>query len=117
MKYPGAARVTRRQDIEHIRKAGRTLRTSALVVRWSPSRFSKMRVGVVVPRFGESAVDRNRLKRRLREHVRSRLLPLGITLDIVLWAQPSAYRLTFDALGAALQRVIDRMDLVSTTRE
>lgn len=33
------------------------------------------RVGFVVPKYGHSSVDRNRLKRRLRELVRTRLLP------------------------------------------
>ena len=33
------------------------------------------RVGIVVPRHQHSAVDRNRLKRRLRELVRLELLP------------------------------------------
>jgi ribonuclease P protein component len=69
-----------------------------------------MRVGVVVPRFGHSAVDRNRLKRRLRELTRTMLLPRGDVLDIVLWAQGKAYELSFAELGASLQRVIDRMD-------
>jgi ribonuclease P protein component len=69
-----------------------------------------MRVGVVVPRFGHSAVDRNRLKRRLRELVRTLLLPRRDALDIVLWAQGPAYHLSFAELGASLQRVIDRMD-------
>jgi RNase P protein component len=33
------------------------------------------RVGFVVPKYGHTSVDRNRLKRRLRELVRTRLLP------------------------------------------
>ncbi len=73
-----------------------------------------MRVGVVVPRFGHSAVDRNRLKRRLRELVRAMLLPRRDPLDIVLWTQAAAYGLSFAELGASLQRLIDRMDKRST---
>lgn len=69
-----------------------------------------MRVGVVVPRFGHSAVERNRLKRRLREHVRSQLLPRQLAMDVVIWAQAPAYRLSFADLGAALTRVMGRMD-------
>jgi len=65
---------------------------------------------VVVPRFGHTAVDRNRLKRRLRELVRTEMLPRIDGLDVVLWAQAAAYRLSYTDLGAALQRVLSRME-------
>lgn len=69
-----------------------------------------VRVGVVVPRFGHTAVDRNRLKRRLRELVRTRLLSRFLAIDVVLWAQPPAYELSFGELSAALQGMVDRME-------
>jgi ribonuclease P protein component len=55
-------------------------------------------VGIVVPRYSGSAVDRNRLKRRLRELVRTRLLPLALSVDVVVRARPNAYTASFGAL-------------------
>jgi ribonuclease P protein component len=46
---------------------------------------------VIAPRFGRSAVDRNRLRRRLREQARRRLLPQVPPLDILIRARPPAY--------------------------
>jgi ribonuclease P protein component len=59
---------------------------------------------VVVPRYSGSAVARNRLKRRLRELVRTRLLPSAPSVDVVIRARPDAYAASFDALTADIAR-------------
>jgi ribonuclease P protein component len=61
------------------------------------------RIGVVVPRHQRSAVDRNRLKRRLRELVRLELLPAlrgGAPVDVAIRARREAYGASLDALRA-----------------
>jgi ribonuclease P protein component len=70
-----------------------------------------MRVGIVVPRYGRTAVDRNRLKRRLRELVRGHLLPLDGAFDVVIWARHGAYELSFKALKATLTRLAARIPM------
>jgi ribonuclease P protein component len=62
-------------------------------------------VGVVVPRFKHTAVDRNRLKRRLRELARTRLLPGLPPLDVVIRPRPEAYGAAFAALERQVERV------------
>jgi len=56
----------------------------------------------VVPRHRHTAVDRNRLKRRLREIVRLDVLPWldqgDGPADVLLRARPEAYRATYDEL-------------------
>jgi ribonuclease P protein component len=68
-----------------------------------------MRVGLVVPRFKQSAVARNRLKRRLRELTRIRLLPADLSADVVLRIRPDAYGATFDALTADITRALAQL--------
>jgi ribonuclease P protein component len=58
-----------------------------------------------VPRYKHSAVDRNRLKRRLRELVRTRLLPTLPPIDLVVRAFPSAYTAEFEKLAEQIARV------------
>ncbi len=65
-----------------------------------------MRVGLVVPRFKHSAVARNRLKRRLRELARLRLLPSDIAADVVLRIRPDAYAATFESLEGDVARAL-----------
>ena len=60
----------------------------------------------MVPRHKHSAVDRNRLKRRLRELARTRLLPAldGLAGDLVIRVRPEAYGDSFEALARQLAR-------------
>jgi len=58
-----------------VRRVGTRIRVEYLDVRAVISALPHARVGFVVPKYGHSSVERNRLKRRLRELVRTRLLP------------------------------------------
>lgn len=65
-----------------------------------------------MPRFRQTAVKRNRVKRRLRELARLRLLPAlaaGPAADVVLRVTPPAYAAPFDALAAEVERAIRQL--------
>jgi ribonuclease P protein component len=68
-----------------------------------------MRIGLVVPRFKQSAVARNRLKRRLRELARLRLLPAALPADVVVRIRPDAYEATFEALATDITRALEQL--------
>ena len=63
----------------------------------------------MVPKFKHSAVDRNRLKRRLRELSRTRLIPSDMAADIVLRIRPDTYGATFEALAADVERALQQL--------
>lgn len=78
-------------------QAGRLYAGPTLVAFATPGSSAESRVGVTVSRQVGGAVHRNRLRRRLREVARTRLLrddsPLvaqGIKYDVVLIARPAA---------------------------
>ncbi len=58
------------------------------------SLLSFPRVGLIVGKHGHTSVARNRLKRVLRDLVRTQLLPALPTVDAVVRAHPTAYRAT-----------------------
>jgi len=62
-----------------------------------------------VPRYKHSAVDRNRLKRRLREIGRRAILPALPPLDLVIRARPEAYGASFVQLDGELRRAREKM--------
>jgi ribonuclease P protein component len=65
------------------------------------------RVCVIVPRFGRSAVARNRVRRRLTEILRREWLPLanrsGLDIDVILRARPRAYESSYESLRDTLR--------------
>jgi ribonuclease P protein component len=78
----------------------------------SLSHAAHPRAGLVVPKHGRTAVERNLLKRRLREIARTTILPGAPPIDLVITTRPSAYRLTFTellALGARVRQEIERV--------
>jgi ribonuclease P protein component len=80
-----------------------------LDVRAIASPLGHPRIGIVVPRYSGSAVDRNRLKRRLRELVRTRLLAVAPSVDVVIRARPDAYAVSFEMLEADIMRVATQL--------
>ena len=73
------------------------------------------RIGFIVPKHGHSSVERNRLKRRLRELSRLRLLDLmrgansTSAVAVVMRAQPGAYRLEYVQLLGEIELLRARM--------
>jgi len=104
--------LTRAADFETVRREGKRIRTGALEVRTLASLRREGRIGIIVPRYQHSAVDRNRLKRRLREILRrewTEPVIAGAARDVVVRAAPSAYRADFAALRADLKQLASRL--------
>lgn len=104
-------RLTRTADLTLVRREGKRVRTPLLEVRvlaslLRPARHS--RIGLVVPKHRQTAVARNRLKRRLRALTREHWTVAFAGMparDVALYALPSAYQATFDALRGDVQRL------------
>jgi ribonuclease P protein component len=83
-----------------------------LDVRTLASPLAHPRIGIVVPRHQQSAVDRNRLKRRLRELVRLELLPTLRTrpaADVAIRARREAYAADVPALRRDILSIAIRL--------
>jgi ribonuclease P protein component len=92
-----------------VKKAGRRLRTEHLEVRASDSLLSHARVAVIVGKHGHTIVERNRLRRRLRELVRMKILSAVEATDIVVRAFPSAYERSFADLSKEVDDLAGRI--------
>ena len=90
-------------------REGKRVRTEHLDLRAAASLLHHPRVGFIVPKHKQTSVARNRLKRRLREIVRRRLLPTLPPIDLVVRARPEAYGASFDALDAELTRAAAKL--------
>jgi ribonuclease P protein component len=78
---------------------GKRRRTDHLDLFTRPSPVGRSRLAVVVPRHTQTAVSRNRLRRRIREIGRRYVLPaLDAPTDVAVRARAAAYEATFDRL-------------------
>jgi ribonuclease P protein component len=105
-RLPRSARITRSGEIRALLRRGKRSRTAHLDVFDSASPASFPRIGVVVPRVKQPVVARNRLKRRLREVLRTEVLPrlqeAELWRDVLVRVRPEAYRAAFRDLRAEL---------------
>lgn len=97
-------RLTRRADHVAVRLRGAAGRAPGLLVHVRPASGSATRVGLVVPRHGQSAVARNRLKRRLRAIVRLGGVPRS--MDVVLTATARAYSMGYHQLEESVRELL-----------
>ncbi|MGZ8469807.1 MAG: ribonuclease P protein component [Gemmatirosa sp.] len=117
--FPRRHRLTRGTELDVVRREGKRVRTEHLEVRVLASLQSflppdtaaaadadppRPRVGIVVPKHRQNSVARNRLKRRLRELIRLRLLPSLPPGIVVVRARPEAYGATFEQLARQIER-------------
>lgn len=99
LRFPRARRIGRGQEIRQLLRRGARRRTAHFDVYRSAGLHAHARFGVIVPKYKHNSVERNRLKRRLREVARQRLLPpldrVTPPADILVRARPGAYDLTY----------------------
>ena len=102
LKLPRDARITSGTEIRGLMKRGKRGRTDHVDVFFAASPDSFPRLGLVVPKHRHTNVERNRVKRRLREIGRIEILPrlrsAQRPLDVLLRARPEAYAASFGAL-------------------
>jgi len=63
----------------------------------------------VVPKYKHSGVERNRLKRRLRELTRLDVLPDLAPMDLVFKVLPVAYARDFETLRAEVSQAVRKI--------
>lgn len=89
-------------EIRALLREGAQRRCGPLELFRAKAPGGRSRSGIIVPRYGHTIVARNRLKRRLRECVRTVWLPgAGVgnaAEDILVRARPAAYSLEFTEL-------------------
>lgn len=111
--FPRAARITGAEEIRSLFRRGKRRRTRHLDVFLESSPAARSRLGLVVPKHRQTAVARNRLKRRLREIGRTTVLPAldraGLTVDLLVRARPEAYGAAFEELRGELDRVVEEV--------
>ena len=105
-----AQRLSRRNEFAAVYRRGRPYRSELLILRALPSGQPLSRFGYTASKALGNAVKRNRLKRRLREAVRS--LPVASGWDVVLNARRGAADADYHELRASVAGLMVRAGLL-----
>lgn len=110
-RLPRCERLKGGDSFRRLMNEGKSVEDSLLVIRYLPlaENVTCRRVGVTVSRSCRGAVERNRLRRRLREvyrRRRDRLPPAG---DFLLIAKSDALNASFAELNRSFQKLTDEL--------
>ena len=110
-RLPRGARIRLGSEIRDLLERGKRTRTANVDVFFAASPASRSRLGLIVPKHGRNIIERNRLKRRLREIGRRQILPgleeAGVRVDVLIRARRSAYRVEFEGLAREVREAVE----------
>ena len=112
MIFPRSARLLKHADFERVYKNGRRHFSANLTVFYLTRESGEgIRVGFTVSRALGDAVDRNRMKRRLREAVRMNRLGATVPVDIVINPKRSLLKAEFSDIAKEISRAFEVVEL------
>lgn len=110
-RFPSQRRITKAGEIRRVLERGKREKTSHLDVFHTGSPVSRSRLGFIVPKHGHTIVERNQLKRRLREIGRVEVLPRlrdpDAEVDLLIRARGEAYEADFHDLRSQLIEFVE----------
>ena len=105
---PAFPMLRRKADFDALGRHGTARSSRLLVLRSLRTERPETRVGLSTPRALGGAVQRNRVRRRLRELMRERIETIGAGWDLLLIARPEAALASHAELRAALGSLLER---------
>lgn len=105
---PAYPTLSRRADFQAVARDGNVSATRLLVLRARRTDGPITRIGLATPATIGGAVERNRVRRRVRALVQARHGEMGAGWDLLVIMKPDARTATFGELAAALDTVLLR---------
>lgn len=111
-RFPRTAKLLKHAAFEKVYKDGRRIFSGNLTVFYRERRESPggPRVGFTVSRALGGAVQRNRMKRRLREAVRMQLAGLTASVDVVINPKRTLLTAEFAQIAADIERAFAQIE-------
>jgi ribonuclease P protein component len=105
VSFPQQARLLRTADYRRVYDEGSRRQFGWMAVFLLRTGNHQARVGITVPRAFGGAVERNRMKRRLRHAIAACMDQLPAGWDIVLHPRAAGLKLEFTEMQATLRKV------------
>jgi len=107
-RFAASMRLLLHADFERVYKQGRRHFAAHMTVFYLRREQGEgLRIGFTVGRLLGGAVDRNRMKRRLRESVRLHWPAVSLPVDVVVNPKKSVLKLEFAELGDEIGRAFE----------
>ena len=109
LRFPRQAKLLKHSDFQRVYKNGRRHFSGLITAFYLPRNEAAAgpRVGITVSRALGGAVDRNRIKRRIREAVRVHLSQLSPAVDLVLNPKKSVLTASFVQIEQEVKRAFE----------
>jgi len=110
LRFPKSAKLLKHSDFQHVYKNGKRHFSGLLTAFYAfrgPSEPGGPRVGVTVSRALGGAVQRNRIKRRMREAMRFHLAELTASVDLVFNPKKITLTAEFSQIDQEVQRAFE----------
>jgi ribonuclease P protein component len=105
-------RLRRNHDFQRVRRLGQSRTNPMAVLAFLPNDLAYSRVGFVVSKRIGGAVQRNRIKRRMREVVRLQLKALKPGFDLVFIARQPIKETPYAEIAQAIKYLLKSADLL-----
>ena len=109
-------RLTSATDFKRVRRYGKSFAHPLVVLVAHPNDLNTSRIGVSAGRSVGNAVQRNRVKRQLREIIRPIISEIHNGWDIVILARSGCKKEKFDKIQTAITELFIRAQLYQKQR-
>jgi len=110
---PKANRLRNTREIEKVFRAGRGVKEGFLFLKFMENDLEISRFAFIVSKkTSPKAVQRNKIKRRLRDIIRKRMPRIKTGFDLVVIAQKGAGSAKFQEMEQAVVRLLEKIKLI-----
>ena len=102
-----------RADFDAVSRRGSTRSGRLLVLRSLRTEGAVTRIGISTPRRLGGAVERNRVRRRIRELMRERYAEFANGFDVLVIAKPDSAKAAFAELRTEMASLLERSGITS----
>ena len=107
--FTKADRILKRREFIALSKSGRRVQNTEFIAYFSHEQYNRSRLGVTVTKKVGQAVERNRLKRLVREFFRLNRHCLSGNWDISIIVKRQSAEITSEMVHRSLQDIFDRI--------
>ena len=107
--YTKAARLRKRSEFNHTSTSGKRIQNKHFIAYYIPNHHQTSRLGITVTKRVGKAVERNRIKRNVREYFRLHVKYLEDYLDMNVIAKKESADLTSEEIFFSLDNLFHKI--------